>query len=373
MPSPSEPAMPRRETAAQEIVAQEAGAGRALPLSRFRLATTRDVGESRRLVAGLLQPHDLRPLTRSGVDTTIHYAPLDRLAVMFVRYGGDVVVDPGAMERFFLLMTPTAGRMGMALGDERIDCGIGTYPLCSPGVPFRMTWTPETAILSVRIDRDGLRSHLSDLLGDEVTEPIVFDVVRGLDCGRTPGWAALLDFVTTQLQTPASPLGRGRSMRETEALILSTVLNLFPHNFTEALRAEVPPAEPRTVARALDYIHAHAKNDVSIADIVAAAGTSARTLFRGFRESCGTTPMAYLRNARLDGARRDCAAADPAHTTVTRIATDWGFFHAGDFAACYRRRFGENPSETLGKARRAVSAGRPEGRAGGQAGGQAKS
>jgi AraC-like DNA-binding protein len=36
---------------------------------------------------------------------------------------------------------------------------------------------------------------------------------------------------------------------------------------------------------------------------------------------------------------------------VTAVALRWGFGHLGQFAADYRARFGELPSETLRRAR----------------------
>jgi transcriptional regulator GlxA family with amidase domain len=57
--------------------------------------------------------------------------------------------------------------------------------------------------------------------------------------------------------------------------------------------------------------------------------------------------MSYLREIRLQHARKDLSAADPTETTVTEIATRWGFLHPGRFSAQYRERFGEPPSATL--------------------------
>jgi transcriptional regulator GlxA family with amidase domain len=57
--------------------------------------------------------------------------------------------------------------------------------------------------------------------------------------------------------------------------------------------------------------------------------------------------MSYLREIRLQHVRKDLSAADPTETTVTEIATRWGFLHPGRFSAQYRERFGEPPSATL--------------------------
>jgi AraC-like DNA-binding protein len=40
--------------------------------------------------------------------------------------------------------------------------------------------------------------------------------------------------------------------------------------------------------------------------------------------------------------------AEPEENVIS-IASRWGFLHMGRFAAVYRKRFGEAPSETLGK------------------------
>jgi transcriptional regulator GlxA family with amidase domain len=56
--------------------------------------------------------------------------------------------------------------------------------------------------------------------------------------------------------------------------------------------------------------------------------------------------MEYLRGVRLELARRmlvDTAII----TTVADAAIAAGFTHLGRFAAEYRRRFGERPSQTL--------------------------
>ena len=77
-----------------------------------------------------------------------------------------------------------------------------------------------------------------------------------------------------------------------------------------------------------------------------AAGVSWRTQDYAFRECFGVTPKAYLTALRLDGVRRELVPTDPP-VKIADVANRWGFWHLGQFAADYRRQFGELPSETL--------------------------
>ena len=74
---------------------------------------------------------------------------------------------------------------------------------------------------------------------------------------------------------------------------------------------------------------------------------SERTLHYAFQEIRGLSPMAYFKASRLNAVRQELKAAAAGTTTVGEIAQRWGFWHNGEFAADYRRLFGELPSQTL--------------------------
>ena len=59
--------------------------------------------------------------------------------------------------------------------------------------------------------------------------------------------------------------------------------------------------------------------------------------------------MEYVRRVRLHYDRQDLVIASRQQTTVTEIASKWGFAHAGRFAVDYRQRYGESPHVTLRK------------------------
>ena len=57
--------------------------------------------------------------------------------------------------------------------------------------------------------------------------------------------------------------------------------------------------------------------------------------------------MAFYRAQRFAAARHALLRSDPRRSTVTAVATRFGFCHLGRFSVEYRERFEELPSTTL--------------------------
>ncbi|MBT2504254.1 helix-turn-helix transcriptional regulator, partial [Curtobacterium sp. ISL-83] len=98
---------------------------------------------------------------------------------------------------------------------------------------------------------------------------------------------------------------------------------------------------------AVAFIHEHAAEPLTVADIADAAGLSVRGLQESFQRELNATPMNYLREVRLRHAHSDLLKADPDVTTVAEIASTWGFGHMGRFSHEYFNQFGEYPKRTL--------------------------
>ena len=104
------------------------------------------------------------------------------------------------------------------------------------------------------------------------------------------------------------------------------------------------------IRRAVEHLRAHENEPVTVGSLSEAAGVSERTLQYAFVERFDVTPKRYVQAHRLQGVRR-LLRSDSSAARVADIANHFGFWHMGQFAADYRRQFGELPSETLSRGR----------------------
>ena len=92
---------------------------------------------------------------------------------------------------------------------------------------------------------------------------------------------------------------------------------------------------------------AHPDEPLYMPELAATVGTSYWTL----RDCClgylGMSPKHYLWLRRMHLARRALRSADAERTTVTEIASNYGFWEFGRFSVAYRSLFGESPSTAL--------------------------
>ena len=107
----------------------------------------------------------------------------------------------------------------------------------------------------------------------------------------------------------------------------------------------------RIVARFEEVARANLERLAHVSELARLVGVTPRTLERAVRSVHATTPIEFLRALRLIEARQTLTSCGSA-TTVTEVATRFGFHELGRFAGEYRNRFGESPSETLRRSAR---------------------
>ena len=213
------------------------------------------------------------------------------------------------------------------------------------------------------------------------------DPAVGLDCVSAAGFSAYtLSFAVGRITEIARSLGvddpsqchdRLGQHHRVDPFALSRIRNLLSVFFSEletcdaqarsnalsAIESDLPQAlllawgsgvqettvsrtnRSRALTRALDYIESHPRDKViSVEELCAYSACSVSTLERTFRDYFSASPKQYLTIRRLSGVRRTLLEGDDRN--IGDVATDWGFWHMGKFAADYRRMFGELPSQT---------------------------
>lgn len=143
-------------------------------------------------------------------------------------------------------------------------------------------------------------------------------------------------------------------LRVPRAVLLAELEYEIPRQLLFALahgRATPCPATAsarnRALKRAVDFIRGHADRPPSVREVCQHAQVSERLLNYAFKDRFGMPPKRYIQGFRLDCVRGELRHATPSTAMVTDVANRWGFWHMGQFAADYRRQFGELPSETL--------------------------
>lgn len=105
----------------------------------------------------------------------------------------------------------------------------------------------------------------------------------------------------------------------------------------------------RIVTEASECVRRNSDEALRMDSLCQATGTPLHTLERAFAEVVGMSPKRYFTLQRMAAVRSELidGAAEGRPVVVTEVATKWGFWHLGRFAAEYKTLYGESPSATL--------------------------
>jgi len=324
---------------------------RAMRLAGFSRVATGRLDDAAEEVGRIFCPHQLAPLRGAAGDFYARHncATYDGVSVNYVAYGGSVSIDPGCLERFFLLQIPLAGtaRIRTATRDLPTAPGVAAS-LLSPTVPTRMDWQDDCAQLILLVERRLVEQRAAALAGKPV-QAVEFD--PAVDLAAPAGQA--LHAQVEHLADLAEQLGPDRRLPPLAAAdlreaLLDALLNGQPHGLSAAIAVFAGRADnlPCALRRARDFLHANATEPLDLADLADAAGTGIRALQLGFRRHFGTSISEMLLDVRLAHLNARLKKA-PADARITDIAFELGFTHLSRMASAYRAKFGETPSATL--------------------------
>jgi AraC-like DNA-binding protein len=174
-------------------------------------------------------------------------------------------------------------------------------------------------------------------------------------------------FFTQFIRPPPAFLARLSSLHEAAGHLARTAPDILSHSeiaraleqgLVQAMVSCLSSGEPAEsgsarhrhtviMRRLEEVLEANPDRTLYVAELCGTAGASGRTLRACCHEHLGMSPTRYLWLRRMHLARRALRMADPAATTVTEVATSYGFWELGRFSVAYRSLFGESPSVAL--------------------------
>ncbi|MGH2378352.1 MAG: helix-turn-helix domain-containing protein [Candidatus Limnocylindria bacterium] len=116
------------------------------------------------------------------------------------------------------------------------------------------------------------------------------------------------------------------------------VLRMVLEECGEGFVREPTHAPDALLARAREYLHAHATTSVTIRELSEVTGLSRYHLVRSFARSYGLPPHAYQTQLRVAEARRQLAAGTPP------AAVDAGFFDQAHLTRHFKRAYAVTPA-----------------------------
>ena len=311
---------------------------------------TRDAEESRDYVRAHGFLVDFPPREAAHVDMRINGVFLPGMYLGYLRFGATAEIRTNPSLDLYRFATPIRGRLEAAFSNDNVSSGPGRAILMSPTRIRLVRSERGLAGLNIFVEGSALRRRLAVLLGEPPKGDLEFAPIVDLGQGYGQSLQHYARSAMTDLEQ-AAPLLNPITASLFEEFLTVGLLLAHPHNYSDELHRRGRRIAPRDVRRAIEYIEANLDEPIGFTDIAAASGIPGRTLSQHFRRFRDTTPMRYLRDARLDKVREALYRAEPEESIIS-IAGNWGFGHMGRFAATYRKRFGESPSETRANAAR---------------------
>ncbi|MDB5934524.1 MAG: transcriptional regulator, AraC family [Massilia sp.] len=309
------------------------------------LFASSDPHETRAQTGQAFKEHELR-WTGGKVDAALHRTDLGALSFFILRYGAAVRIEAGRLDGFMLFQVPLSGSAQIRIDGHIVAASSRMGALVSPTLPLQLDWSEGCEQLLVKIPRERVEETCRDLLGGELENGAIEfapEMPMGGAIGRA--WQHHLGGLLANHGFATEPHARPLIRAQEQALIHHLLLRQ-PSNYSGRLWRPDAPAPQRRLRVAEEFIRANLFDPIALEQIAAASGASLRSLCQAFRTHHDCSPMAYVRQARLDAARGALLTAAPG-ARVTDIALACGFSHLGRFASSYRARYGETPLQTL--------------------------
>lgn len=321
-----------------------------IPLDRFSRFASNDLDAVRDYVSGLFCSHQLGLTDRTAqINTRLHHMEMTNLSFVYLDYGAPVSIKPGCLQDFYLLQIVLEGRASVSNGHRTYTATGGEATLINPNEPIQIISSAECRFLSIRLNKRLVNQQLAVSLHDTPGEPLSFEPELNFNIGNGRAIRRYIKFLVDELNFLAEHRADISATYQCfEQTLAAMLIELHTSNYSQKLADIKPPQGKPYVKEAEQFMEENLSRQITLQDLALAAKTTPRTLRNAFHHCYGTSPMCYLKTMRLDHAHRRLTTA-ASGANITNIAMDCGFRHLGRFSKEYKERFGETPSQTLGK------------------------
>jgi len=318
-------------------------------LDAFTVFTSNDVRDVRDKVAHSICPLKLE-VTGGSIDASLQRATIGDLSLFLLHYGAEVAVRPMALNNTVLLSFVLSGELEITSNNAQIVCHAGDALISEPLEGRRLAWSTDCEQLIIPLNRTAFVQAAELITGD--VAPRNFGLTPFFPLQGVAGDSLTKLMQYTLLQATSGATG----IAALEAPVSSLLAHHLLLNHSDAVRKKrtiFSSRVPYYVRQAELFMAENLEEDLSLKMIAEHARVSARTLIAGFRQCRAMSPIAKLRDIRLERARAQLLATHGC--SVTEVALRFGFNHLGRFASIYRKRFGESPSATIARVRNEAS------------------
>jgi len=284
-------------------------------------------------------------LHRAEADLDADFAWANRVEVRgvclhYCHYDAPVRIGFTSMSGLRQMVCLSGGGAITRGGDQlRLDRAVtGVIP---PDSDFVADYGAGYRQLVLQFDEDALRRRAEAILGEAVNSDLGVAFMEAHSQPSRTRTIAIARALGHVLSLDGAAVGLS-AVELADALISAFLIENAP-GFAARLSAPARDVSPARTRLFEDYIREHWNQPLTVEDVAAACGVSARSVFAQFRKHRGLSPLAYQRNLRLDHARRMLLSPDNT-LSVIDVAMACGFASFGHFARRYRDRFGELPS-----------------------------
>ncbi|MEM6681700.1 MAG: AraC family transcriptional regulator [Pseudomonadota bacterium] len=321
----------------------------ASPLDRHLKFASSDVAEVRSQISRYFRPHNIRFLDGSQrLSTVLRRVNVGQLAVNVLEYGGNVMIDPGSLDDFYLIHINVRGECELTHPGGHMTINAGRAAICGPSRPYRFWWQPDSQVVAIQIPKNRLAGQVARLTGQTVKDLVDFDLAIDLEGDQGRALMDLVRYILSDANNPGGLTSYRATSLPLEQALLSTLLRFQPGSHQDAISYSFDSTAPGYVRRAEQFMNQHLSRTIKMSELAQVAGVTERTLTNGFQRFRGTSPGRHFQSLRLSRVRAALEAAAPGNT-VSDIAFDLGFSNLSSLSSAYRRRYGETPSETLRK------------------------